>query len=98
MYALSYPLLALVQIIDTILFLYVIVLVAAVVVSWVNADPYNPIVRVIHGLTEPVLARVRRYIPPLGGLDLTPLIVLLGISFVRMGILPIFGSFAAGLQ
>ena len=52
--------------------------------SWVNPDPYNPIVRFLYGITEPVFAFVRRYLPILPmGLDLSPLIVLLAIVFLQ---------------
>ena len=99
MYALAYPLLALVQILDTILFIYTIVIVASVVVSWVNADPYNPLVKIIHSLTEPVFRRVRSKIKTVfGAFDFTPIIILLLIMFVQQGILPVVTQFAAGLR
>lgn len=54
-----------------------------VLMSWIpNLDPSNPLVRLIHQLTDPILEPARRLIPPIGGLDLSPLIVLLLIDFV----------------
>jgi YggT family protein len=52
--------------------------------SWVNPDPYNPIVRLLHKLTDPVLRPLRRIIP-LGavGLDLSPMLVIVGIIFIK---------------
>ncbi len=71
------------KIIDIILSLYMYVVIGRAIVSWVSPDPYNPIVRFLHQATEPVLSRVRRFVPYLGGLDLSPLIVILVIYFLR---------------
>jgi YggT family protein len=70
--------------------LYSWVIIAAALISWVSPDPRNPIVMLLHRLTEPVLAPVRRLLPPwkTGGLDLSPLIVLIAIQFVERVILP----------
>ena len=84
MYAFGYFLLALATVIDYVLFFYMLVIIARAVLSWVNPDPYNPIVRFLYNITEPVLAWVRRRLPLVfGGLDLTPLVVLLVIVFLQ---------------
>jgi YggT family protein len=72
------------------LWLYSMIIIAAALVSWVSPDPRNPIVMFLHRVTEPVLAPVRRLLPPwkTGGLDLSPLIVLIAIQFVEQVILP----------
>ena len=72
------------QIIDIVLSLYVYVVIARALISWVNPDPYNPIVLFLHRITEPVLQPIQRAIPPLGGLDLSPLILIFGIYFLRL--------------
>jgi YggT family protein len=60
-----------------ILRIYLIIVIIAAVISWVNPDPYNPIVRGIYGVTEPVLNRIRRVLPmPVPGLDFSPLILI----------------------
>jgi YggT family protein len=74
-----------------ILDLYFYVIIAAVLASWLVGfgiiNAYNPIarsiLRALHALTEPVFGPVRRIIPAIGGLDLSPLIVLLLLSFLR---------------
>jgi YggT family protein len=71
------------KIFDIVLSLYMYVVVGRAIISWVNPDPYNPIVRFLYQATEPILSRVRRYIPYLGGIDLSPLIVILVIYFLR---------------
>ena len=97
MYILGYPLQAVVYIIDSILFLYTILIIASVVVSWLRLDPWHPAVRILSQLTTPVYRRVRPYLPRTGAIDLAPLAVLLLIMFVQQGILPIFYRFAANM-
>jgi len=62
---------------------YMWVIIARAVLSWVNPDPYNQIVRFIHNITEPVLYPIRSRIPFLGGIDVSPIIVILGIVFLE---------------
>ncbi|HYD47766.1 MAG TPA: YggT family protein [Terriglobales bacterium] len=84
MFLFSNLLLAIAQVLDAILRLYTFILLGRVIVSWVNADPYNPIVRFLYNATEPLLYRVRRLMPVvLGGIDLSPLLVFFGIEFIR---------------
>lgn len=70
--------------------LYSYVVIAAALMSWVSPDPRNPIVRFLHQITEPVFEPIRRLLPPwkTGGLDLSPLIVIIAIQFVERVILP----------
>lgn len=63
--------------------IYSIVVLVAVVTSWIQLSPDNPIVRVTSALTEPLLAPIRRVLPDLGGLDLSPMVLLLGIQLLR---------------
>jgi YggT family protein len=82
----------LLYIFNTIVNLYIFVIIVAVVVSWLIAfgvlNTYNHLARslvnILDALTEPVFRRVRRVIPPLGGLDLSPLIVLLLLEALQM--------------
>jgi YggT family protein len=76
------------SILCTAILAYSIVLFARIILSWVSMawsppPSLTPVIRVIYDLTEPVLGLVRRYIPPVGGLDLSPLIIFLVISLVR---------------
>lgn len=80
---------ALAKIADIVLSLYMWIIIARAVMSWVNPDPYNPIIRFLHNVTEPVLYRVRRLIPiSLGGIDLSPMIVILFIIFLQSFLVP----------
>jgi YggT family protein len=73
------------SILDLVLWAYVWVLVARALVSWVNPDPYNPIVQALYKLTEPVLYPVRRLMGGYGlGIDFSPMIVILIIYFLQL--------------
>ncbi len=62
---------------------YIWIIIGRAVISWVNADPYNPIVRFLIQVTEPALTKIRRYLPPMGGLDLSPMVLILAVIFVQ---------------
>ena len=83
MFVLSSLLTALAKIADILLTIYMYIVIGRAVISWVNPDPYNPIVNFLYRATEPVLSRVRRKIPYLGGMDLSPLAVILVIYFLK---------------
>lgn len=73
-----------VRIIMVVLDIYTWVIIAAAVISWVAPNPYNPVVRLLHRLTEPVLAPIRQLLPPWKtfGLDFSPMVVILLIQWV----------------
>lgn len=85
--------LALLQLVVGALDLYFWVIFARAILSWVNADPHNPIVRALVLMTEPVLRPLRKLVPPrkLGGLDLSPLFAMLILQFVKNGLVYSFG-------
>ncbi|MBI1920738.1 MAG: YggT family protein [Geobacter sp.] len=83
MFILANFLTAVATILNTLLTIYMYIIIARAVISWVNADPYNPIVNFLYKATEPVLYRVRRVLPDMGGIDLSPLLVLLAIFFLQ---------------
>src|SRR4030042_2742546 len=77
-------LIAIANILDIILSVYMWVIIIAAVISWVNPDPYNQIVRFLYAVTEPVLRPIRRIIGRrLGMIDISPMIVILAIIFTR---------------
>ena len=69
---------------DGLLTIYKYILLASVIISWVNADPYNPIVNFIYRATEPVLRRIRRHMPDTGALDLSPLVAFAAIYVLQI--------------
>ena len=69
---------------DMVLTLYVWLIVARAVISWVNADPHNPIVRMLCNLTDPVLDRLRQMLPmTFGGIDVSPIAAIFIVWFLR---------------
>ena len=84
MYMIGYFLMAVAKVTDIVLIFFMWVVVARAILSWVSPDPYNPIVRFINNITEPVLHPIRMKLPVnFGGLDLSPIVVFLGIIFLR---------------
>ena len=63
-----------IELIDGLLTIYKYLLLANVIISWVNADPYNPIVSFIYRVTNPLLRRIRRHMPDTGMIDFSPLV------------------------
>jgi YggT family protein len=74
---------AVAYILDTILTVYMWIIIISALLSWVNPDPYNPIVRFLYSVTDPVLRPIRRRIGISLGVDISPIIVILGIMFIK---------------
>jgi YggT family protein len=83
MFVLGNFIIAVAKIIHIVLNIYMWVIIARAIISWVNPDPYNQIVQFLYRVTEPVLAQVRRWLP-FGrmGIDISPIIVILAIYFL----------------
>lgn len=81
--------LAVAQLADFLLTAYMWIIIGRAVVSWVSADPHNPIVRFLYEATEPVLSRIRGILPmSVGGIDFSPVIVIMGIIFLQSFLVP----------
>ena len=87
MFVAGNAMMALAKLVSLVAQLYVFALIGRVIVSWVNADPYNPIVRFLVQVTDPVTDRIRRVIPPIAGLDFSPLIAILIMQILIQGFL-----------
>jgi YggT family protein len=74
----------LIELASGLLTLYKYILLASVIVSLVNADPYNPLVNFINRVTEPILRRIRRHMPDTGMLDLSPLVAFAAIYVLQI--------------
>lgn len=69
--------------------LYMWIIIASALISWVTPDPYNPIVRFLRQVTEPVLSPIRRILPTYQtGIDFSPLVVIILIQFIAWVVLP----------
>jgi len=84
MFILSNLIMAIAKILSIILSIYMWVIIIRAVVSWVNPDPFNPIIRVLYQVTEPVLWRIRKILPlQFGGIDFSPFLLVLVIIFLQ---------------
>jgi YggT family protein len=90
---------AVADVLNVVLTIYMWIVIIAALISWVNPDPYNPIVRFLYSVTEPVFRMVRRRLPfPPMGIDFSPLIVLLIILFLQLFLVKTFHQIAVSLQ
>ena len=87
------------QILKIVLELYMWIIIIRALLSWVNPDPYNPIVQFLNSITEPVLYRVRQLIPMSSiGIDFSPIVVILVIIFLQSFLVNSIGMLAMMLQ
>lgn len=70
-------------ILSSLLWMLNLLVFASVIMSWVSADPRNPLVQFVRNTTEPMFYKIRRYLPPMGMLDLSPLVVILILQFLN---------------
>ena len=89
---------AIADLLNFVLSAYIWIVIARAVISWVNADPYNPVVRFLHQVTDPLLNRIRRFVPVMGGFDLSPMVLIFAIIFLQSFLVPTLRQIAAGLQ
>ncbi len=74
---------ALIDIVNIVFELFSLLMLARIIMSWFNPNPYNPIVQFLHNTTEPILAPVRRRLPPMGMFDFSPLVVLIAAWVIQ---------------
>ena len=80
---------AVASLVDFVLTAYMWIIIGRALISWVNPDPYNPIVKFLRDVTDPVLNRINRLIPlAAGGIDFSPMILIAGIIFLRGFLVP----------
>ncbi len=76
------------DVLDVVLNIYMWVIIIRALISWVNPDPYNPIVQILQRITEPVLRPLRKLVPPYKvGIDFSPFIAILIIIFLRAALI-----------
>ena len=97
MFLFGYFLQALAGLVHVLLSAVIIVVIARAVLSWVSPDPYNPIVRTIVQLSEPLLYPVRRRLPVFGGMDFSPMLVILVAYFLDDFLVPSLQRIAMNL-
>ena len=83
MFVLGNFIIAIARIISAILTILTWIIIIRALISWVSPDPYNQIVQFLYRVTEPILMPIRRILPAMGGFDLSPIVALVGIVFIR---------------
>ncbi len=90
---------AVAQVLSVVLTIYMWIIIIRALLSWVNPDPYNPIVRFLYNVTEPALSRIRRRLPiSFGAIDLSPLILILAIMLLSAWLVPSLQHLAQSLM
>lgn len=98
MFVLNNFILALAKLIDFLLSAYMWVIIGRAIISWVNADPYNPVVRFLYQATDPVLNRIKKVLPlVIGGMDLSPMVLIMAIIFLQSFLVPTLRQLAMSL-
>jgi YggT family protein len=89
-------LLSVTELVDLAFNIFIFSILIQAILSWVNPGTYNPVSAILGSLTEPVLRPVRRLLPPMGGLDLSPLFAILGLQVLKMLVMPLLTGLAGG--
>ena len=85
-------------VLDTVLFLYMWLIIIRALISWVNPDPWNPIVQFLAKATDPVLIVIRRRVGVLGGIDVSPILAILLIMFLQYAVVQTIRDIGFRLQ
>ncbi len=85
-------------VLDTVLFLYMWLIIIRALISWVNPDPWNPIVQFLARATDPVLIVIRRRVGILGGIDVSPILAILLIMFLQYAVVQTIRDIGFRLQ
>ena len=82
------------EFVDTVVWILTILLFARAILSWFIQDPYNPIMRTLYDLTEPILAPLRRRMPPMGGFDLSLIVAFIGLRIIGQLVVSLLQGYA----
>jgi YggT family protein len=83
MFIIANLLFAIAKLVDLVISIYIFVVIVRVVLSWLPHDPYNSMIRFVYTITEPILTRIRAFIPPIGGFDLSSMILIILLYFAE---------------
>lgn len=98
MFVLSNFVAAVARLIEILVYVYILIIIARALISWVSPDPFNPIVRFLYRWTEPVLRPIRRRLPTTMGLDLSPLVALVALKFIEWFVVDSLRDLAISLR
>lgn len=86
------------ELVDLFLNTFVIMIIVRALLSWINPGTYNPAVSLLYNLTDPILNFGRKIIPPISGIDLSPIIIIVGLEFLRRFLSPMFQQMMSSVQ
>ncbi len=66
-------------------------IIIQVILSWISPGTYNPVTALLYSITSPLMRPIQRIVPPISGIDLSPLVAIIGLQVLRMLILPLLG-------
>ena len=99
MFILANFILAVANILDIALFLYMVIVIGRAVLTWIKHDPDHVVIKFVHSVTEPVLAGIKKKLPLVyGGFDFSPLVVVLAIYFFQTFVIESLTQIAQGLK
>jgi YggT family protein len=98
MFVVGNMLLGVATVLDYALWFYMWIIIARALISWVNPDPWNPIVQFLDRATEPVLAPIRRWLGWRMGIDLSPLVAIVAITFLQIAVVQSLKDLALRMQ
>ena len=98
MFIIANLIIAVAKIIDLVVTLYIFVIIARVILSWIPSNSYSSIVRFVYDITEPALEKIRNVIPPLGGFDLSPLILIFTLYILEGFVVSTLNDFAMAMK
>ncbi|QKT05047.1 YggT family protein [Ectothiorhodospiraceae bacterium 2226] len=87
---------SLAELVNLLFNVFIFAILIQVVISWINPGAYNPLISLLYSLNEPLLRPARRVIPPIGGLDLSPLAVIIALQVLKMLVVPPLRHLAGG--
>lgn len=89
---------AIAELLNMAITIYIWIVIIRAVLSWFSPDPYNPIVRFLIRITEPLLGRIRSFLPDLGGLDVSPIILIFALYLAKIFLVSTFRDLAFALR
>ncbi len=98
MFVLGNLIIAVAQVLNVALTIYLWIVIIRAFISWVSPDPYNPVVQFLHKATDPVLNPISRALPPMGGMDLSPIVLILIIYFLQWFVVKTLIQFGVALH
>lgn len=85
-------------VLDALLWMVMLLVIIRAVISWFSPDPFNPLVRILNSATDPLLAPIRKRLPALGGLDWSPLVLILVVMFLDIALVQSLADYARALR